>query len=351
MTFVSILTPTWNRAAYLGRVHDSLRAQTSSNLEWVVVDDGSSDGTRKLMKDLMASSPLPVTYARFAERVGKCRADNLLLDLASGDFVVWCDSDDALTPNAVETFLAAWDTINAEESEQFLGVVALCADSRGKIQSTGAGRSEPFVCQWGELATKYGMTGDMCIMQRRRAIGEKRFPEHDLVMNESGFWHQFMHMRMICIPDILKMMTRDTENRISGSRLMEYCRGKAHSIAYADSGKFNALSLSRQLRLASTYHRYAIHGDLSLAERSRLFAARKTPAYFAGVLPGALLALKDTLQRRVAKSHELFEKGKSARPIVARNVLAENISAGAALFQKVPERRPPRTLRPESKQS
>jgi glycosyltransferase involved in cell wall biosynthesis len=46
---ITVLTPTYNRAHCLHGAYDSLCAQTFADFEWVIVDDGSSDGTRDLV--------------------------------------------------------------------------------------------------------------------------------------------------------------------------------------------------------------------------------------------------------------------------------------------------------------
>lgn len=323
---VSVLTPSWNRSDFLYRVYESLCLQSCRDIEWIIVDDGSSDDTESVMLKLIEQAPYPLTYARFSHRAGKCRADNALLDFAQGDFVIWCDSDDTLRPRAIEQLLEAWSAISSAEKGAYIGIIGMCADPNGTIQSTGGNAFSKFVTTWSELGSIHDMKGDMCIMIRRDTIGAHRFPEHDLVMTESGFWHQFFDMKVVCLPDVLKIMARDTENRISGSSRMEYCRGKAYAIAYADSGKFHQRTFMDQLNLASRYHRYSMHGDLSFTERNHLFTGRKSWAYYAGLIPGVLLAWKDMLQGRVVKSHHIFEEGKFATLTVKRNVLAEKRS-------------------------
>lgn len=322
---VSILTPSWNRAEFLSKVYKSLCLQSYSNFEWNIVDDGSSDDTESVMLDLIGKATFPITFARFPHRAGKSRADNTLLDLASGKFVIWCDSDDILNSRAIDSMLAAWSRIPFEEKENCIGVIGMCADINGIIQSTGGNAFVEFMTTWGDLGRVHGMRGDMCIMLRRDIIGTHRFHEHDLVMPESGFWHQFMSMKVVCLPDVLKVMNRDTENRISGSSRMEYCRGKAYAIVYADSGTFHERTFWGQLNLANRYHRYSIHGDLSFSERNSLFTGKKTLAYYAGLIPGVILAWKDILQGHVVKSHRIFEEGKSAKLTVKRNALAAKL--------------------------
>ena len=49
---ITIFTPTYNRANLIGRLYQSLQAQTNKDFEWIVVDDGSTDETEKLFEDI-----------------------------------------------------------------------------------------------------------------------------------------------------------------------------------------------------------------------------------------------------------------------------------------------------------
>jgi len=94
---VSICIPTYNRKSYLKETLDSILAQTYKNYEIVIVDDGSTDGTEEMIKNLV----LPVTYY-WQENGGDAAARNKLLELAEGKYISFIDSDDLLMPDAIE---------------------------------------------------------------------------------------------------------------------------------------------------------------------------------------------------------------------------------------------------------
>lgn len=320
MPRVSILTPSWNRGKFLPKVYAALAAQTVQDFEWIVVDDGSEDGTQAVMQKLLEKSSFPVTFAYYSKRVGKCRADNTLLDLAQGDRVLWCDSDDVLVPNAIERMLEVWDGIPLHERDEYIAVMSLCIDDNGHIQSTGLNDFRPFSSSWSDVSKLFGISGDMCIMLNHSLVVDARFPEVDLVMSESGLWKQFMDMKVICLSDPLKIMTRNTINRISGSSRMEYCRGKVYAILLADKEDYAEMSFKRKVRTASNLIRYSIHGDLDIRETKMKFGLASRGFLFKiGSCLGRCLALKDMLQKRVYKSHVIFEAGRDAVINVVRN--------------------------------
>lgn len=97
----TILTPTYNRAYALPALKASLDAQTESNFEWLIVDDGSSDGTADLVGKWIETSAYPVKLIR-SPNGGKHRALNKGIPEAKGDWIYIVDSDDVLPLDALE---------------------------------------------------------------------------------------------------------------------------------------------------------------------------------------------------------------------------------------------------------
>ena len=99
---VSIVTPSYNQAAYLEETIRSVLDQSYEPLEYVVVDDGSTDGSAELAE-------------RYADRLKLIRHENSGQPAAinrgfaqtSGELMGYLNSDDTLLPDAVETMVAA----------------------------------------------------------------------------------------------------------------------------------------------------------------------------------------------------------------------------------------------------
>ena len=89
---VSIVTPTYNRAHLLPRVWASIVRQTETNLEWIVVDDGSSDDTR----EVVLGFDDPRIHYVHQENRGVNEARNRGDSMVRSDYVVYLDSDDEL---------------------------------------------------------------------------------------------------------------------------------------------------------------------------------------------------------------------------------------------------------------
>lgn len=109
MPALSIVTPAYNRSSLLRRCKASLDAQTCMDFEWIVVDDGSTDDTPSFFASSDSfSGPYSVRYL-YKENGGKHTALNAAIPLIQGEFVLFLDSDDLLTANAVELVLKEWE--------------------------------------------------------------------------------------------------------------------------------------------------------------------------------------------------------------------------------------------------
>ena len=98
----TVFTPTYNRAHTLERLYHSLQQQTYTDFEWLVIDDGSTDGTSALFEKWTAEeNPFHIHY-HVKENGGKHTAINFGLDQAQGELFFTADSDDYLTNDALE---------------------------------------------------------------------------------------------------------------------------------------------------------------------------------------------------------------------------------------------------------
>lgn len=102
---VTILTPTYNRKEYMQRLYQSLLKQTSRDFKWVIVDDGSSDGTDEVIDNFKNERKIEIEYF-WKENGGKHRAINYALKYINTEAVMIVDSDDYLTDDAIETILS-----------------------------------------------------------------------------------------------------------------------------------------------------------------------------------------------------------------------------------------------------
>ncbi|WP_225831578.1 glycosyltransferase family 2 protein [Streptomyces sp. NK08204] len=104
---VTVTVIVYNDAARLPRAVASLRAQTHANIEIIISDDHSTDGTPSVARQLAAQDHR-IRYLRLPENSGGCSAPrNRAIEIARAPYLMFLDSDDELPPRAVESLLAA----------------------------------------------------------------------------------------------------------------------------------------------------------------------------------------------------------------------------------------------------
>lgn len=99
---LTVLTPLYNRPEFIDKLYESLSAQTLKDFQWLVIDDGSRESAEVKFRELSENAPFCIEY-HYKENGGKHTALNYSHQYIKSDFVLILDSDDTLTPDAVET--------------------------------------------------------------------------------------------------------------------------------------------------------------------------------------------------------------------------------------------------------
>lgn len=168
--YISILTPTYNRANLLARVFDSLQNQESKDFEWIIIDDGSIDNTDELIKTFSPNG-FDLSYYKKTNG-GKHTALNFGVQKAKGDFTLILDTDDHLTPTAIEQLKENIQKIND------ISVVAVATrriSSDGKI--VGRGNFDKITSNSLDIRYKHNITGDLVEVFKTDILQEYTFPE------------------------------------------------------------------------------------------------------------------------------------------------------------------------------
>lgn len=108
MPRLTVITPTYNRASCLEGCWESLKQQSCTDFQWLIVDDGSTDDTAAVVAGFRESKPeFTVDYVS-KENGGKHTALNAAHPHICGEYVVILDSDDRFVDTAVEEILRGW---------------------------------------------------------------------------------------------------------------------------------------------------------------------------------------------------------------------------------------------------
>ncbi len=103
MPLISVIVPVYNVVDYLERCVNSILAQTYTQFELIIVDDGSTDGSEDLC-DVLATRDSRIICIH-KENGGLSSARNAALDISKGEYITFVDSDDMIAPNALEVLI------------------------------------------------------------------------------------------------------------------------------------------------------------------------------------------------------------------------------------------------------
>ena len=114
---ISVIIPAYNAERYVRYAVQSSLNQTLSDIEIIVVDDGSTDGTARVIEDEFANEPR-VKLIRQPENGGVGKARNTGIENASGEYIAFLDSDDCMCGDCLQTL---YDGAEGADVVQSLG--------------------------------------------------------------------------------------------------------------------------------------------------------------------------------------------------------------------------------------
>ena len=171
----TIFTPTFNRKELLEKLYKSLQKQTFKDFEWLIVDDGSADGTKEKVEEFLSEKKLDIKYY-FKENGGKQRAYNFATDKANGELFICLDSDDEYVENGLETILKYWKKY--EKNSNIAGMGYLSTYPNGEVIGSSFPEKEMVSTQF-DIYNKYSVKGDKGLMFRTEIIKKYKFPVFD----------------------------------------------------------------------------------------------------------------------------------------------------------------------------
>jgi glycosyltransferase involved in cell wall biosynthesis len=171
----------------LPRVYESLLRQTNKNFEWVIVDDGSSDGTAAFINQCILENKIDITYYLQVNQ-GKHYAINKGLSFAKGILFFIVDSDDFLPADALELVINHYEKV--KEDTSIAAVAGRRMYDSGEI--VGNSNFDEIVSNSIDIRYKYNVTGDLVEVFRTDVLRQFQFPEieNEKFCAESLVWNK-----------------------------------------------------------------------------------------------------------------------------------------------------------------
>jgi|TARA_B110000259_G_scaffold86246_1_gene100516 glycosyltransferase involved in cell wall biosynthesis len=178
MKKITVFTPTYNRAYCLHQVYESLIRQSNQNFCWLIVDDGSNDNTKELVRCWNKDGKIEIIYI-FQKNQGMHGAHNTAYANIETKLNICIDSDDFLPNNAIALILEKWEAV--KEDDSIAGIVGLDADKNRNIIGTAIPK-ELKRCTLSGLYQNHGVKGDKKLVYRTDIV--KKYPPYPIFKGE-----------------------------------------------------------------------------------------------------------------------------------------------------------------------
>ena len=196
---ISVLTPTYNRGNLLEKLYNSLveNSNYGVDIEWLIMDDGSTDNTKTIIQEFQKQTEQVEIKYFYQENRGKMVAINNLVESATGDLIVDCDSDDYFTKDAFEIIKKSYEE-NKEENNIY-GLCFLKYDQNGNNMGKKFKNKESKMF---DLYFKEGENGEKSIvfLCKIRKQYYHKLENSEKFVTEARMYHEMdLKYKIICI--------------------------------------------------------------------------------------------------------------------------------------------------------
>lgn len=212
--FITVMTPVFNRRGVIRRVIESVEKQTFRDIEYIIIDDGSTETIDDIICDYMKSTKLPVMFIK-KQNGGVHTARNAGYRHARGELVLCIDSDDELTSDACQIFYDTWKDIPDKSMVQ--QIKAQCIDQNGNMG--GPLFPDNINEMPNDIARKYFMTkGERIGCHVTQIMRENLYPEPKgvtLVSEGVRLVELEQKYRSWAINDVVRIWHREGDDHLS----------------------------------------------------------------------------------------------------------------------------------------
>lgn len=220
---VSIIMPTYNCAKFIGETIESIQAQTYSSWELIIIDDCSIDNTKEVVERYVELDKR-ITYNCLEKNSGAAMARTTAMNLANGEYMAFCDSDDIWTSNKLEKQLKFMKKNNYAFTCTAYEQIDENSNSLDKIIKPKER------CDYNRLLLDCPV-GNSTVMYNVKKMGKFEVP-NIRKRNDDALWLQMLKKEKYIygMPDVL-MKYRIRKNSISSNKFKVI---KYHWILYRD---------------------------------------------------------------------------------------------------------------------
>lgn len=181
---VTVYIPTYNRLELLKRAVKSVQDQTYQNLEIIIVDDCSTDGTQEFLPQL-ANEDQRIRYFIKEQNSGACVSRNIAIENSTGAFITGLDDDDYFKENRIKEFVDNW-----EDKYNLLFSNLLYKKSENNFQTNYRFAMKNIVSQKDLLKANH--IGNQIFTKTEKLKGNGGFDSNMLVWQDLECWYRVL---------------------------------------------------------------------------------------------------------------------------------------------------------------
>lgn len=303
---VSVIIPAYNAEAYIGEALASASAQTLREIEVIVVDDVSTDGTAATVEAAIANDPR-IRLLRQPANAGPSAARNQAIDAARGTWIALLDADDSYLPDRLERLVILAEARRAD----------LCADNLLLVREGSVGAA-PAMIPPNVLATERPLTLSEFI---ERNVADKRYPALNLGFLKPIISRQFLVANNIRYNEAVRFaedfaLYADCFHAGASWWLTPYA-GYRYRLRSGSLTHIQTVADLAALRRKQQQLRDAARGDAGLTKLIARHARSVDRNYYYRAFTDAIKA-----KRYAAAQQELFASSNSAR-LIAEEVIRQ----------------------------
>ena len=303
MLKLSIIIPIYGVEKYIGRCLDSIISQECEgvDLECIIINDCTPDNSMEVVADKLHNYHGAINFIVKHHDVnrGHCAARNTGLKYASGDYILFVDSDDFLAPKAVQCFYEELNKFNTKDVDVIMGNAFDCMDRRNIMKFDND--TSFLIDNTKEEALRRLLSRELFHTSWNKLIKRTMFNEHNLyfeegIINEDLLWSYliFLHAKnVLIIPKVTYLYGKDNPNNITNTseeRIFQIIRSRTLSCKkildnpphypWPEYYTYIFFVLSRAINLFENNKNVDNFRDELYCQRSRLLEGVKSKRYY-----------------------------------------------------------------------
>lgn len=292
---ITICTAAYNRGDLLPVLFASLKQQTVSNFEWIIIDDGSTDNTRELVEQFKVEVSFPIIYDK-QKNQGKHTAINRGVVLANGSLFFIVDSDDRLPEDALDIITSKFDII--KENDEIAGVVGLKHFFDKKVVGSSH-LEQDVICDIFEYRYVHKVAGDRAEVFKTSVLRDFPFPRYgnEKFLPESIVWNRIGQAYKMLFFNKNVYECEYLEDGLSAQSVTlrrRYPQGILN--LYSELGKIKKIGIRNRMKAFINFWRFYFCDTQNKSKNLSLLRAEFIA--FLCFPIGVLFYLKDTLKHR-----------------------------------------------------